>query len=173
MQLKGKISNLSFSYTSKLPCITFEVESVPDEINDLVDLNLDIDVRKHRKKRSLDANAYCWVLCTKIAEKVKSSKDEVYESMIKQYGTLDMEDGQYIVITMKSYIPEKALGGHWLMYTEKDGFTSYLKIKGSSEYTTGEMSKFLEGIVYEAKELGIETMTPQEIERMSQHWGNQ
>lgn len=44
-------------------------------------------------------------------------------------------------------------------------------IKGSSEYDTVEMSHFIDRIVEEAKELGIETATPDELERMKQEWG--
>ena len=67
------------------------------------------------------------------------------------------------------------IGGHWKRVKEfiKDGKTwvSYLMIKGSSEYDTAEMSHFIDRIVEEAKELGIETATPDELERMKQEWG--
>ena len=44
-------------------------------------------------------------------------------------------------------------------------------IKGSSEYDTGEMSRFIDGVISECKELGIQTMTPDEIEELKQKWG--
>ena len=63
--------------------------------------------------------------------------------------------------------------GHWKFYKSNGKFDSYLMIKGSSEYNTAEMSHFIDMVVQEAKELGIETLTPDELERMKQAWGNQ
>ena len=42
---------------------------------------------------------------------------------------------------------------------------------GSSEYDSAEMSVFINGIIEEAKELGIETLPPDELERMMTQWG--
>jgi len=39
-------------------------------------------------------------------------------------------------------------------------------LKGSSAYDTQEMSVLIEGLVSECKELGIETLPPDEIKRM-------
>jgi hypothetical protein len=49
-------------------------------------------------------------------------------------------------------------------------FTHYKIYKGSSEYTTLEMAVLIDGIVSEAKELGIETIPPKEIERLKTMW---
>ena len=57
------------------------------------------------------------------------------------------------------------------MYTQGDSYTGYAMIKGSSEYDTGEMSRFIDGVISECKELGIQTMTPDEIEELKQKWG--
>ena len=45
-----------------------------------------VEVKQYRKKRSLDANAYCWVLIDKLAEKLNVSKTEVYRREIKEIG---------------------------------------------------------------------------------------
>ena len=50
-------------------------------------------------------------------------------------------------------------------------FKHYKVYKGSSEFDTREMSIFIDGIVYEAEELGIQTMTPNEIARIKAAWG--
>jgi hypothetical protein len=57
------------------------------------------------------------------------------------------------------------------MYQSNGKFTAYLMIKGTSEYNVAEMQKFLNMVVLEAKELGIETATPDEIARMNALWG--
>lgn len=131
---------------------------------------LTVSFKKYRKKRSLDANAYCWVLCSKIAEKVGSSKDDVYEQMLQDYGCYYEDENGYVVMTVKSSVDMSRIGGHWKFYKENGKFSSYLKIKGSSEYDSVEMSRFIDGIIYEAKELGISTETPDKIERMKALW---
>jgi hypothetical protein len=148
-------------------------ESLPvDEVNSLMGEKLNVEAKKWRKKRSLDSNGYLWVLCTEIANVIDSSKDEVYEEMLQKYGVLYRdEDGEYITITLKSSIDISKVDGHWKMYKSNGNFTAYLMIKGTSEYDTAEMSRFLGMVVEEAKELGIETATPDEIAKMNALWG--
>lgn len=121
-----------------------------------------------KKKRSLDANAYAWVLCQRIAEVLQTSKDEVYERMIQRYSTFDMDEEGYITVTMLQRVPVEKLGGHWRMIGTHDGFNSYIRLKGSSEMDPKEMNHLITGIVSEAQELGIETMTPRELQRMEE-----
>lgn len=125
-------------------------------------------IEEVKKNRSLDANAYCWVLCSKIAEVLQTSKDEVYERMIQRYSTFDMDEGGYITVTMLQRVPVEKLGGHWRMIGTHDGFNSYIRLKGSSEMDPKEMNKLIDGIISEAKDLDIETMTPIEIAKMKE-----
>ena len=60
--------------------------------------------------------------------------------------------------------------GHWMPIRSNGTFNAYAMIKGSSEYDTKEMSHFIDGIVAEAKELGIETLPPDELESMMKAW---
>ena len=111
-----------------------------------------------RKKRSLDANAYFWVLVGKIADKLRASKDEIYFEMLKKYG-------QSITVTVRAGLDLSRAG---FKYYElfKDGisagkpFEAYRVFIGSSQYDTREMSVLIDGVVQEAKDLGIETLTP-------------
>ena len=112
-----------------------------------------------RKKRSL--NAYFWVLVGKIADKLRASKDEIYFEMLKKYG-------QSITVTVRAGLDLSRAG---FKYYElfKDGisagkpFEAYRVFIGSSQYDTREMSVLIDGVVQEAKELGIETLTPLEL----------
>lgn len=139
---------------------------------------LSITAVKFRKKRSLDANAYLWVLCTKIAEAISTpgaviSKDEVYEEMLQKYGYLYKDDEGYIVGTFKKDTDMTKIPGHWKFYQSNGKFDAWLMIKGTSEYDSAEMARFIDAVVYEAKELDIETATPDELERMKQAWQNE
>lgn len=173
METTGKLVNVTKDLFNGKLNITFEVDTYSvDEINVFNQTSdvLDIVVKKHRQKRSLDANAYCWVLCSKIAEKVHSSKDDVYEEMLQKYGYFYQDEDGFITITVKAEVDMSKIDGHWKFLKSNGKFTSYLMIKGSSEYDTREMARFIDCIVEEAKLLGIETMTPAELERMKAAW---
>lgn len=174
METVGKLINVTKDIWSGKVNITFQIDQYSvDEINQLGTMDqLDIIAKQHKKKRSLDANAYAWVLMTKMANHndIKSSKEEVYEDMLNKYGYLDQDDDGYIVITIKKGIDVKRLGGHWKFYKSNGKFDSYLAIKGSSEYNTSEMAHFIDCIVYECKQLGIETLPPDQLKRMVEAW---
>ena len=125
---------------------------------------------KYRRKRSLDANSYAWILMTKIADAIESSKEEIYEDMLQKYGAVYEDEDGYITMTVKKTVDMTKIDGHWKFIKDNGKFASYLMIKGSSEYDTAEMSRFIDRIIEEAKELGIETATPDEVERMKQEW---
>ena len=136
-------------FKNKKWLITFEIEQDPMFFDDLKDKLLSLEVKEYKNKRSLDANAYCWVLCTKIAEVLNSSKDEVYEEMIQRYSVLDSDDKGYIIVTVLERIPMTKLGGHW-KFTQKAGqFCTYIRLKGSSEMDSKEMATLINGIVSE------------------------
>lgn len=132
---------------------------------------LSLEIKKYRAKRSLDANAYAWVLMSKLADVLHTSKEEVYEEMLRRYGTLYEDDEGYITITVKSSVPVDKIQGHWFRIRSNGDYTGYAMIKGSSEYDIAEMSRFIDGIISECKEQEIQTMTPNEIEEMKQKWG--
>lgn len=169
MEFTGRLHNIARDFETNMLIISFMVNEKSISAENLRDV-LDICIRKHRNKRSLDANAYAWVLMSKIATLQKTSKEEVYELMLKRYGVPYEDEDGYIVITVKESVDMGKIDGHWLRYKGNDNFTSYLMIKGSSEYNTSEMSHFIDGIVADCKELGIETMTPDELERMKASW---
>ena len=173
MLCTGKIQNIAKDFRSGQLQVTFAIneQSVISEIESLRDCEkLSIEAKKHRAKRSLDANAYAWVLFTKIAEVVESSKDEVYEEMLQKYGFMYQDEDGYLTVTVRADVDMSKIQGHWKFYKSNGKFSSYLMIKGSSEYDTAEMAKFLDAVVLEAKELGIQTETPDEIERMKALW---
>ena len=162
----GKFT-VSITINDAVPIVNKLIEHLKN--NDLVE----VAVNKYRKKRSLDANAYAWVLMTKIAEKQGISKDEVYEQMLQAYPRCFEDENGYVAITVKHEVDMSKVEGHWLRYKEsKDGkFVSYLMLRGSSDYNTKEMAHFIDMIIYEAKEYDIETMTPNQIEEMKAKWG--
>ena len=127
----------------------------------------DIKIEKHKEKRSTNANAYLWKLVTEIGNTMRLSKEEVYENMLKSYGQsimIPLPKGNNPSGYSKYYEYEcsRQLNGK-----DADWYKIY---KGSSEYNTKEMSILLEGVVQEAKNLGIKTKDDIELERMIDKW---
>lgn len=175
METIGKLTGASRTFDGRGIILTFEVDaSASGQIENMKkDDLLRIRAVRYKQKRSLDANAYAWALMTKIANHpgVSSSKEEVYEQMLQKYGTFYEDEDGFITITVKKSVDMAKVDGHWKYIKDNGKFASYLMIKGSSEYDTAEMSHFIDRIVEEAQELGIETATPDELERMKQEWG--
>ncbi len=122
------------------------------------------DIKEHKEKRSLSQNAYCWKLITEMADVLRLSKEEVYLQMLKSYG-------QSEIVSMLSSINPAG----YFKYYEAIGtgivndkeFTHYKIFKGSSEFDTKEMSIFIDGVIQECTNLGIPTLTPEEVKRFN------
>ena len=174
MDCTGKLHSINRDLKSGKIIISFEINEEPLEAINSIYLceKLNITAKKFKNKRSLDANEYCWVIITKIANHpdINSSKEEIYEEMLQRYGYLYQDEEGYISITVKHGVNMSKIEGHWKFYRSNGKFDSYLKLKGSSEYDTSEMAHFIDMVVQEAKELGIETLTPAKLERMKIKW---
>lgn len=131
-------------------------------------------IKEHRKKRSLDANSYAWLLLGKIAAKVGLPKEAVYREMIRDVGD------NYETIPIRNDAVEKWIenwqskGIGWVCdiagKSKLDGYTNVLTYYGSSTYDSLQMSRLINLIVNECKDLGIETMTPAEIALLMDGW---
>ncbi len=175
MECTGQLQQITKDWQSNKFILSIAInENISQEqVEEIQNCKLSVVLKKWRQKRSLDANAYAWVLMTKIANHphVKTSKEEVYEQMLQDYGVLYQdENNDYITITLKSNVDISKVAGHWKQYRSNGEFTAYLMIKGTSEYDTSEMAHFIDMVVQEAKELGIETLPPEELQRMKDMW---
>ena len=127
----------------------------------------DVKIDKHREKRSLNANAYLWKLVTEIGNVLNKSKEEVYLQMLIDYGQSEMVS-ILSEIDVKGYFKYYKLAGTSLLNGKE--FNHYKIYKGSSEYDIKEMSILLNGVVQEAKNLGIKTKDDIELERLVEEW---
>ena len=117
METTGKLTGASRTFDGRGIILTFEVDaSAASQIENMKanDL-LRIKAVKYREKRSNDANAYAWVLMTKIANHpdISSSKEDVYEEMLQKYGSFYEDDNGYVTVTLKKEVDVSLLGGHW------------------------------------------------------------
>jgi hypothetical protein len=127
----------------------------------------DVKIDKHREKRSLNANAYLWKLVTEIGNILNKSKEEVYLQMLIDYGQSEMVS-ILSEIDVKGYFKYYKLAGTSILNGKE--FNHYKIYKGSSEYDTKEMSILLNGVVQEAKNLGIKTKEDYELEKLIEEW---
>lgn len=130
------------------------------------------DLKRYYEKRSESANAYLWVLCEKIAQAIRSTKEEVYRETIGRAGVfthlyVHVDEASRVALSWQNN------GTGWLTeFIETRG--EYVTIRayvGSSKYDKAEMARLLDEVVSEAEELGIETKTPDEIARLKDLWG--
>lgn len=149
-----------------------ELASYIDSLND--DKEFILTVKEHKQKRSLNANSYAWTLMDKLAEKLKMAKTDIYRSYIKEIGgnnSLVCVQDKALDDLIKTW---ETHGVGWLAETEKsklDGCTNVRLYYGSSVYDTTQMSRLIELIVADCKANDIETLTPEELSRMSEEWG--
>lgn len=178
-ELSGCISNIAISYVSGKPLLTLEVNEDTRTLQRIYEALKDADkltikIGKHTKKRSLDANAYCWVLISRLAEKLNIPKTEIYRSAIKEIGgnsdTVCVQDKA--VETLCDGWTRNGIG--WLTETTKsklDGCTNVILYYGSSSYDAAQMSRLINIIVEECRQLGIETRPKEEIDSLLDSWG--
>lgn len=172
IELTGKLIDCNIDFVSGQPKLTLAVnekDALLQSYDDLKDKELSIKITQFRKKRSLNANNYAWKLITEIGNIQRLSKEEVYLNMLRDYGQSDMI----------SVIAEVPINDYVKYYDEAGEstlngklFKHYKCYKGSSEFDSLEMSIFIDGIVQEAKQLGIQTETPDEIARLKALWGD-
>ena len=179
MECMGNIKQICQDMETKGILATLALTGVSvQELQTLKSLeNLSVCLKKWRRKRSLDANAYYWKLLSELSEALEISKPMAHNMMLRKYGQHELIDGQ----TVRMPIPDtgsaemaalEAMTYHIRPTSQvkegKDGimYRTYVMLRGSSEYDTREMSRLIDGLVSECGEQGIETLPPVELERM-------
>jgi len=124
----------------------------------------------YKKKRSLNANSYAWVLITEIANKLRASKEEVYFQMLKRYSQSSVISivEEAVPVFMKSVKYAEEFGKGTINGKE---FTHIKVYMGSSEMDSKQFSILLDGIVSECELLSIPTLEDLEIRRLIEEWG--
>lgn len=134
----------------------------------------DLTVKEHQKKRSLDANAYCWVLINKLADVMRIPPVEVYRQAIQDIS------GNSEIIPIKDEAVEqfKQAWGHngigWICRdmgkSKLHGYRNLMVYYGSSVYNTKQMSDLIDHLVQDCKALDIETLPPEKLSLLMEEW---
>lgn len=172
METTGKLVNVTKDLFNGKLNITFEVDTYSvDEINAFNQTSdvLDIIVKPHKKKRSLDANGMLWACLGQIASVLRTDKWEVYLHMLKRYG-------QYTYICVKPHMVD-AMKAQWrecevvgtIDINGKEAI-QMLVYFGSSTYNTQEFSVLLDGVISEMKEIGLQPPASKEMQMALEQW---
>lgn len=136
------------------------------------DKNKKYEIKEYKEKRSLDANAYTWVLLGKLQEKLHIAKEDIYRDVIRNIGSYEVIPiKNEAVDRFKKAWSKNGLG--WICETTKsklEGYTNVIAYYGSSVYNTKEMSRLIEIIIQECEQLEIETKPEAEIKSLLESW---
>lgn len=176
MEFVGQIKGISKDIVTNELLITFSTkDNILAEYDKLKSQpKLRIKAVQYREKRSNDANACFHVLVGKIAEALTISKAKAKNILICKYGQPQLlPDGDIMIY--KTNAPEDYMLEletlHCIPVKYSDDATFYKIYRGSHTYDTKEMSLLIDGTVADAKELGIETLPPDELRMMKERWG--
>ena len=132
------------------------------------------ELKRKKQARSLDANAYSWVLIHKVAEKVRDAPVDVYRRYVRDVGQKTViscvreEDTDIEIRTfLDNHIGRSVDVGD----SKLPGCVTLHKHYGSSDYDSSQMAAFIDLIAQDCKDLGIETRPAEEIESLLQSWG--
>lgn len=177
-ELTGRITDMSLNFATGKPKLQIEINekqaafAMFDELKDCDKISL--TVRKFREKRSLDANAYFFVLADKLAAKLNVTKEEIYRNAIKEIG------GVSEIVCVKEEAVEtlcqkwscNGLGWQTETFPSKiEGCTNVILYYGSSTYNVSQMQRLIQNIVDDCVAVGIDVRTPDEIASMLDLWG--
>lgn len=164
--MTGRLRDLTFGRNGEQHITVTVTEDFSETFDKLKDSDVDITIKKHRERRSLDANAYAWVLIDKIAAALSVDKATVYRQAILEIGgvseTVCVQDKA--VQKLREGWEHNGIGWQTDTLPSKiEGCTNVILYYGSSTYDTNQMSCLIDHLVDEAMELQIETMPPDKL----------
>ena len=177
LRLRAKLLSLAPDLLNKGEFImSLAVKEVPSGVDKLPE-DLAVSLAKWSNRRSLDANAYHWVLVGKIAKVLGVSQNYVHNWLLRDHGQPEIVNGHLVPFfipdteedmawAMEADMHHLRITSHVVMDDEGHRLRECIVIRGSHTYNTEEMAALIDGTIQEAKALGIETMTPADIERM-------
>ena len=181
LRAKPSIEHIFGQDNIVIPLVDGQNREIRDFLVSIDELDLDRDysvkISENKRKRSLDANSYLWVLLGKIANELSkqtpTKKEDIYRDFVRDYGT-------YEIVPIRKDAVKKWCenwgknGVGWvcesLGKSKLDGYENIVCYYGSSTYDTKEMARLINAVVDVCKEMKIETLTPDELERLKQQW---
>ncbi len=185
MEFKGKLSSMFRDIVTGKWNLSFSTDqNIAEAAQTFSGKDIDVKLKQHREKRSLDANAYYWCLLTKLAKIHGWSNAEAHNRMLRDYGQYERVEGQLIAVPLPDTDQTEREVLSKMEYhlalspkvTVMKGETKrvYLLLRGSSTYNTEEMARLISGLIEECRYSGIpdsEIMTPFEKQKLYEQYG--
>lgn len=173
--MRGRLKDLTFGAHGEQHITITVTQDYRESFDALKECDVNVTIKKWREPRSKDANAYFHVIVNKIAEALNLSDDEAKRNLVVQYGALAKDEDGNVLGAM---LPESADIDEFYPYTrcyksmELEGkpYKCYLFYKRTHLMDSKEMSRLIDGAVQEARALGIDTDTPEQIARYKEEW---
>ena len=173
----GTITDIGIDYKTNKTKISLLLDTKElDIIEELKNENkLDVELRKHRKKRSLDANSYFWKLLQELCELAEIDIIGEYKRRIKELGIFRRFkiEKDNIKTFEKMWTSQ---GMAWFCEVADTTYIENIEFKiinayyGSSSYNSKQMSRLIDGVVQDCEIYGIETKPKEEIESLLKEW---
>lgn len=173
--MRGRLIDLSLGLNRKQR-ITIEVDrDFREDFDRLKDAELDVEIKKHRNRRSLSANAYFHVLVSKIAGERGGSEEATKTWLVCEYGALSKDaEGLTVGFKLSASVDVSTIYPYVKCFDtrEENGkiFKCYLVYKQTHLMDSKEMARLIDGAIEVAQELGIETDTPEQLARYKEDW---
>lgn len=179
MIIKGELKDIVRTFNNRL-VVSFTTEfneSVTDNLNALMNdkKTLKFDIDEWKNKRSLNSNSYFHLLVNEIASVMKIGNDECKIKMNLEYGSVATDkNGNKVIIKVPSDVDISKFYDYAKFIAEKEEkglkLSYYVFYKQTHTLNSKEMARLIDGTVEVAKELGIETKTPEELAKMKALW---
>lgn len=176
-KLHGIINDISIDFNTRKPKISLLLDtnelSIVEELKNENKLN--IELKKYRKPRSLDANKYFWKLLQEVCDYKDIDTIEDYKRRVKELGIFK----QFKIMTQDIKTFEKIWTDRVIAWfceivdTTYIGDTEFKIINayyGSSSYNSKQMSRLIDNLVQDCKAVGIETKPQAEIDSLLKQW---
>lgn len=177
MELTGEIKDLSKDYKTDKPILQLVLNERDCLLNleQLKDIKLSIQVKKWRKKRSINANNYFWKLLSEYSEEKNVDTIEEYKERVKRLGIfrrfrIEDKDKKTFEIMWQ----DKGIA--WFCEIADTEYIGDIEFKiinayyGSSSFNSKQMSRLINDLVEDCKEVGIETKPQAEIDSLLKEW---
>ena len=130
------------------------------------------EIKEHKPKRSLDSNAYCWLLLGKLQNKLNIPKEDIYKDLIRNIGSYEIIPIRNEAVDRFREVWSKNGLGYITETTKSklDGYTNVIAYYGSSSYNTKEMTRLIDLVIQECRQLDIETKSQAEIDSLLKEW---
>lgn len=126
----------------------------------------DVTITEHREHRSTTANAYFHKLASELSKVLKTDIDSVKKHLVRLYGTPAEEDGYPITVNVAKGVDPTIFYPYCEWLSGDEYSDTYALFKQTHTLNTAEFSHLIDGTVTECKELGIETLPPDELAKL-------